>query len=80
MTLVLELPREIEERLDELAREKAVTREEIALHHLATLQTPKLAKPRELKSWGLLKGSGLSSDDIHRERREEVARELGEMD
>lgn len=80
MTLVLELPKEIEERLDELAREKAVTREEIALHHLAKLQAAKPAKRRELKSWGMLAGSGLSSDDLHRERRDEIARELGEMD
>lgn len=77
MTLVLELPPEIEERLDELARAQSVTREEIALDYLRAIPPPKAR--RELKSWGLLKGSGISAEDIHRDRREEVARELGEI-
>ncbi len=74
MTLILELPLEIEEKLDELARAQATTREEIALQVLRALPPQ---KPRcQLKSWGLLAGSGLSSADITRDRREEVAREL----
>ena len=77
MTLILELPREIEEKLDELARAQSVTREEIALETLRALPSQKPRKP--LKSWGLLAGSGLSSADITRDRREEVARELGEI-
>ncbi len=77
MTLILELPKEIEEKLDELARAQATTREEIALETLRALPAPK--PRRELKSWGLLAGSGISSADITRDRREEVARDLGEI-
>lgn len=78
MTLILELPKEIEEKLDALARAQGETREEIALRHLSRLEIEAPKTRRELKSWGLLKGSGLSAEDIHRDRREEIARELGE--
>ncbi|MBW3635730.1 MAG: hypothetical protein KY445_04590 [Armatimonadetes bacterium] len=79
MTLVLELPREIEEKLDELAREKSVTREEIALECLRAI--PAQQPRRQLKSWGIAAHvKGFSSENIHRARREEVARELGERE
>ncbi len=78
MTLVLELPKEIEEKLDELAREKSVTREEIALECLRAIAQPK--PRRQLKSWDIAAHvPGFSSANIHRARREEVARELGEI-
>lgn len=77
MTLVLELPKEIEDRLEELARQKSTTREEIALEVLRALPSPQPRK--QLKSWGIAAHlAGFSSENIHRARREEVARELGE--
>lgn len=79
MTLILELPKEIEEKLDELARAQSTTREEVALRHLSRLEVEAPVRRRQLKSWGMLAGSGISSEHIHRDRREEVARELGEI-
>lgn len=79
MTLILELPKEIEDRLDELAREKSTTREEIALEFLWALPSPQPRK--QLKSWGIAAHvEGFSSENILRDRREELARELGESD
>lgn len=78
MTLILELPREIEEKLDELARAQSVTREEIAMETLRALPSQK--PRRALKSWGIAAHvEGFSSENITRDRREEVARELGEI-
>ena len=79
MTLVLELPKEIEEKLDELARAQSVTREEIALGVLRAISPQKPRK--QLKSWGIAAHvEGFSSDNIARARRDEVARELGESE
>ncbi len=80
MTLVLELPKEIEEKLDELALAQATTREEIALRQLSRLEVEAPTPRRELKSWGIAAGSSISHEHIHRARREEVARELGESE
>lgn len=81
MTLVLELPKELQEEIERRAMLDSLSPSQVAIELLA--QATKMApKPKYLQSHGMLARykNGPSSANITRDRREEVMRELGEIE
>ena len=82
MTLILELPREIEEEIERRAMLESLSPSQVAIELLAHATRIAPQSPKYLQSRGLLAGykNGPSSANITRDRREEVMRELGEIE
>ncbi len=71
MTLTLELSEELEKALQEQAKQRGMSAEQVALQMLQPLVQAE--KPRNvLKAYGRLKGRERTVDDFLRERRKEV--------
>ena len=77
MTLTLELPAEVERALEEKARDSGQSVTEYALQLLAREAGNGVATQpkRQARSSGIAAHLGISSEDIHREHREEVERD-----
>lgn len=75
MTLTLELPAEVERALEEKARDSGQSVAEYALELLARETAPTPARPRANALLGRYAHLRVSSEDIHREHREEVERD-----
>lgn len=77
MTLTLELPVEIEQVLEKKARDSGQSLTEYALQVLAreTAAEGAVEPKRRARSFGIAAHLGISSENIHREHREEIERD-----